>query len=191
MRPRILFTAVATASALVILGMGCSSSKPNANPPAATQTGRITDGQIANIALTAHQIDMERGELVLGKTQSREVEQFAKSMVADHTAGKQEAMDAGRRLNLRPEESDLARSLKSQADRTAVRLRELRGHAFDRAYIDEEVNYHQSLLDALDHTLTPGASSAELKTLLANTRSTVQRHLDHAKHLQNTLEKPR
>jgi putative membrane protein len=63
-------------------------------------------------------------------------------------------------------------------------LKKLSGNEFDRAYVDHEVAYHQSVLDALDKTLIPSARNAELRALLVKVRPAFVAHLEHAKKLQ-------
>ena len=43
------------------------------------------------------------------------------------------------------------------------------------------------MLDAVDKTLIPNASNAELKALLVKVRPAFVTHLEHAKHLQASL----
>jgi len=69
----------------------------------------------------------------------------------------------------------------------AHELMQLRGAAFDKAYVDHEVAYHQAVLDAVDKTLIPNAKNAELKALLVKVRPAFVAHLEHAKHLQASL----
>ena len=64
----------------------------------------------------------------------------------------------------------------------------MKGAAFDRAYIEHEIAYHQQVLDALDKTLIPGAQNAELKALLVKVRPAFVAHLDHAKMVQKSLK---
>ena len=59
--------------------------------------------------------------------------------------------------------------------------------AFDRAYIDREVAFHQTVLDALDDTLIPGATNEELRGLLQQVRPAIEAHLEHARELQSSL----
>ena len=68
-------------------------------------------------------------------------------------------------------------------------LKQLKGAAFDRAYVDHEVAYHQQVLDAVDKTLIPNAQNADLKALLVKVRPAFVSHLEHAKHLQASLSK--
>ena len=66
-------------------------------------------------------------------------------------------------------------------------LKKLKGAAFDKAYVAHEVAYHQAVLDAIDKTLIPSASNAELKALLVKVRPVIAEHLEHARHLQSQL----
>ena len=50
--------------------------------------------------------------------------------------------------------------------------------AFDRAYIDNEVTFHQTVLDALDKTLIPNAQNAGLEALLEQVRPNISAATD-------------
>jgi putative membrane protein len=65
----------------------------------------------------------------------------------------------------------------------------MKGKAFDKAYVDQEVTYHQAVLDAIDKTLVPSAKNEELKSLIVKVRPAIAAHLEHAKHLQSQLGK--
>ena len=47
----------------------------------------------------------------------------------------------------------------------------------------------QSVIDALDKTLIPGATNDELKALLIKVRPAFVAHLEHAKYLQSSTGK--
>lgn len=49
------------------------------------------------------------------------------------------------------------------ADQNLANLKTLKGTAFDKAYVDHEVAYHEQVLDAMDKVLIPNAQSAELR----------------------------
>ena len=61
--------------------------------------------------------------------------------------------------------------------------------AFDKAYIDREVDYHAQVIDAIDKTLIPNAQNTELKDLLVKYRPAFVGHLEHAKQIQAKLAK--
>ena len=88
------------------------------------------------------------------------------------------------RLKVTPQDNPTSRSLKEGGDKNLARLKALSGAAFDEAYIDNEVAYHQQVLDALDKVLIPGATNAELKALLVKVRPAFVAHLEHARSLQ-------
>jgi putative membrane protein len=87
-----------------------------------------------------------------------------------------------------PEDNATAQSLKSGGADNVKTLSGLKGAAFDRAYIEHEVAYHQQVLDALDKTLIPGAQNTELKALLVKVRPAFVAHLEHAKMVQKSLK---
>ena len=147
----------------------------------------MNDPQIANVALTAHQIDVDRGQLALKHTRNDEVKQFADQMVHDHQAGIVEAVNLAKRLGVKPEQSDTSKSLKKDAAAATARLKKEKGAAFDRDYIDTEVKYHEAVIDAVKNTLVPGAQNADLKRLLETAVPTLEGHLQHAKMVQAQL----
>ena len=147
----------------------------------------LTDPQIANIALTAHRIDVERGKMALKHTSNDEVKQFAEQMVHDHEAGIKEAVALATRLGVKPEPSDTASSLQSDARKTSARLSKEKGRKFDKDYIDVEGAYHQAVIDAVKNTLVPNTQNADLKRLLETAVPTLEGHLQHAKMVQTQL----
>jgi putative membrane protein len=77
--------------------------------------------------------------------------------------------------------------LKKGGEENMAKLKTLKGAAFDKAYAEHEVAYHQQVLDAIDKTLIPSAKNEELKALLVKVRPTIAEHLDHARELQSKL----
>jgi putative membrane protein len=148
-----------------------------------------TDPQIAAIVVTANHVDIDAGELARSHSASADVKQFAQLMITDHTGVNKAATDLVTRLKVTPEDNPTSQSLKKGGDENLANLKKLNGAAFDRAYVDHEVAYHQAVIDALDKTLIPSAKNDELKALLVKVRPAFVAHLDHAKHLQATLAK--
>jgi putative membrane protein len=155
----------------------------------AAQSAGPTDPQIAAIVVAANQVDIDAGKLAESKAANKEVKAFAQRMVADHTGVNKQAVALVTKLNVKPEESDTSRGLKSGGDAMLKKLQALKGAEFDRAYVDNEVAYHQTVLDAVDKTLIPSAKNAELKDLLVKVRPAFVAHLDHAKHIRSSLRK--
>jgi putative membrane protein len=153
------------------------------------QAAGPTDPQIAAIVVTANQVDIDAGKLALSKFKSPDVKTFAQLMITDHSGVNKAATDLVQKLHVTPETNPTSQSLQKGGDENLAALKKLSGSAFDRAYVDHEVVYHQAVLDAVDTTLIPSAQNAELKALLVKVRPAFVAHLEHAKHLQSELGK--
>lgn len=149
--------------------------------------GGPNDAQIAAIVVTANQVDIDAGKLASAKAHSKDVRAFGKLMVTDHTGVNKSATELVQKLHVTPESNPTSESLKKGGEENVAKLKTLSGAAFDKAYIDHEVAYHQAVLDALDKTLIPSAQNAELKALLVKVRPAFEAHLEHAKALQAKL----
>lgn len=149
----------------------------------------INDAQIAHIVVTANQVDVDAGKLAQKMASNAEVKKFGERMVADHEGVNKQAVALATRLKVTPQDNDTSKALKAGGDKNIATLKTLSGAAFDKAYVEQEVAYHQAVLDAIDKTLIPGASNAELKALIVKVRPAIAAHLEHAKHIQSTLGK--
>lgn len=153
----------------------------------AQTSSSINDAQIASIVVTANQVDIDAGKLAASTSTNAEVKKFAQLMVTDHTSVNKQAVDLATRLKVTPEDNDTSKSLKEGGDKNIATLKGLKGAAFDKAYVDHEVAYHQAVIDAIDKTLIPNAKNADLKALLVKVRPAFMTHLEHAKHLSASL----
>jgi putative membrane protein len=129
-------------------------------------TATPTDPQIAHIAYTAGQIDIAAAYLALKKTHNKAVKTFAEEMVRDHTAVNKKALALLDKLKVKPEDNDTSKSLAGAAAEKRQELSKLSGAAFDKAYAENEVAYHQTVNGALETTLIPSTQNGELKSLL-------------------------
>ncbi len=156
---------------------------------AAAQDAAPNDAQIASIVVTANQVDIDAGKLAESKASNKDVKAFGKQMVTDHTGVNKSATALVKKLKVTPEDNPTSQSLKSGGDSNIQKLKGLKGAEFDRAYIDNEVTYHQTVIDAMDKTLIPNAKNEELKALLVKVRPAFVAHLEHAQHIQTALGK--
>jgi putative membrane protein len=168
-------------SAMVVAGFLClSASSALAQSP--------NDAQIAHIVVTANQVDIDAGKLAASMATNAEVKAFGEQMVKDHTGVNRQASDLAAKLKVKPEDNPTSQSLKAGGEKNIANLKTLKGAAFDKAYIDNEVTYHQAVLDAVDKTLVPSAQNAELKALITKVRPAFVAHLEHAKKIQSSLK---
>ncbi len=146
------------------------------------------DAQIAHIVVTANQLDIDAGNLAAKKAESSEVKEFANRMVTDHTGVNKEATDLVGKLKVTPEDNETSKALTKDGSANMKQLKMMKGHAFDKEYIDHEVRFHKLVLKTIDETLLPHAQNGELKDLVTKVRPVIAAHLDHAIRLQNKLK---
>jgi putative membrane protein len=157
---------------------------------ASARAAAPTDPQIAAIVVTTSQVDIDAGKLALSKAQSPDVKAFAELMITDHSGVNEAATELVQKLHVTPESSSTSQSLQRGGEENLAALKTLTGSAFDRAYVDHEIAFHQAVLDAVDTALIPNAKNPELKALLVKARPAFVAHLEHGKHLQSTKSSP-
>jgi putative membrane protein len=173
------FMAVAT----IMFGVALHSARANAQGG-----GAPTDPQIVGIVVTADQIDIDYANLAMSKAKDQQVKDFAQQMITDHSSVQKAVDDLAAKLNVTPADSGTSNSLKTQAQQTMQELRGLKGKEFDKAYVDNEVAYHQAVINATKSVLIPSAQNAELKSALQGAEPLFEGHLQHAQHVQSAIE---
>ena len=159
-----------------------------AGAAAAQQATKPNDAQIAHIAYTAGNIDIAAAQQAVKKTKNRQIKAFAQDMIRDHTAVNNKALALVKKLHVTPEDNPTSQALKKQAGDTRAQLAKMNGPEFDKAYIQNEVTYHQTVNGALQNTLIPSAQNAELKSLLETGLKIFQGHQQHAEQVAAALK---
>jgi putative membrane protein len=170
---------LAGASALITFGTAAMSH----------EGPHINDSQIAHIAYTAGQIDVEAARQALAKSSNKQVRAFAETMVRDHEAVNSQALALVKKLGVTPEANPISAALSAGAAAKTADLARLNGAAFDRAYAQNEVAFHQTVNGALHTTLIPNAKNGELKSLLQTGLALFREHQGHAEHLAGELRR--
>jgi putative membrane protein len=109
-------------------------------------------------------------------------------MLRDHEAVNTQALDLVKKLKVTPEDNDTSRSLTKAAAAEREKLAKLKGAAFDKAYVENEIAYHKQVNGALETLLIPSAKNAELKDLLETGLKVFQGHEQHAEHVAAMLK---
>ena len=157
------------------------SAAPAPEPPRAGSAATLTDAHIAAIVVAANQVDIDMAKLALEKSKNPEVRKFAERMVTDHSAVNKAAVELVTKLKVTPEESDVSKTLVASGADTHAKLAKLAGDTFDRAYVANEVAYHEAVIVVLKSQLIPGASNQELKDALVAAQPAFDAHLEHAR----------
>jgi putative membrane protein len=156
---------------------------PNKAPSAA----KLDDATIVAIFDAANTYDVEAGVLAEQKAKNHDVHEFAEMMQRDHKAVRQQGRDLAASLKVTP--TPPANSALAQAHAAAMqKLRGLSGAAFDRAYMQNEVDFHNAVIDAVTKTLLPAIQNAQLKDLVTKVAPAFVAHRDRAQNILNNLK---
>lgn len=158
-------------------------------PPTENAAPAINDAQIASIAVTANQIDIDYANIALNKASNAEVKKFAQAMAKDHQSVIDQAVALATKLGVTPEDNATTQSLLDGKTKTVDLLNSKSGADFDKAYVDNEVEYHKFAINAVENTLIPNCQNEELKALLQTALPLFKTHLEHAEMVQAALNK--
>jgi putative membrane protein len=168
-------------SITLVLATACATTDMQTMP------GAMPENDVAGIVRTANQGEVEQGQAASSRAQSADVRSFASMMVTDHTAALNRANEVWSRNNITPTDNETSRTLADNSRRTISALSTYTGTAFDRQYMQAQVDLHQWLLTSLDTTLIPSARTPENRTLLQTQRGSVATHLERARQILNGL----
>lgn len=148
----------------------------------------FNDLQIASIAVTANQVDIEYAEIAEEKASNDMVVGFAETMIRDHSAVVDKAVALVEELGVTPDhENKLTQKLRNMADETKSDLRSKNGEEFDKAYMENEVAYHETVIEVVRDVLIPQTENEQLKELLEGVLPSLEAHYERAKTINGEL----
>ena len=157
-----------------------------ARPAAPAAAPRLDDATIVAIFDAANTADIETGALAAKRASSPEVRKLGAMFQRDHGQVRQQGRDLAKRLGVTPTPPSGDASARDHA--AAMRkLRGLRGAAFDRAFLEHEIAFHQAVIDAIGGTLMPAIHNPELRALVERVAPAFQAHMAAAKRLQQEV----
>jgi putative membrane protein len=162
---------------------------PHSPARASAAAPALDDPTIVAIFDAANSWDMATSQVALKKSRNEDVRQFAEMMVRDHRAVRQLGRDLAQKLGVMPTPPGREFALALDHESTMKTLRRTTGRAFDRAYIDHEVAYHQAVIDAVTSQLLPATKNAELRALEEKVAPNFVAHLAAAKQVQQKLSR--
>lgn len=154
-----------------------------ATPPA----GAMSAPNIMAMIGLSNAGEIATSQIAVDKATNAQVRQFARDMVTEHQAMQGEADQLAARLNVQVEQPPAAEQKKQMSEQMVQQLNTTaKGAAFDKAYIDGQVQAHQQTLTELQSFQT-STDNAELRGLIEKAIPKVQAHLQQAQQLQSSL----
>jgi putative membrane protein len=157
-------------------------------PVSGQEKNQLTDAEVAFVAVTANQIDINYAAIAKQKSKNADVIKFAETMERDHRAVIAQAAALAKKLGVTPRDNAVSKQLLADAEETKKTLNAASAKSFDKTYVDNEVAYHKAVIAAVEGLLIPETENAELKALLTGVVPALQAHLHHAEMLQKQIK---
>lgn len=187
MRRKTFITVAAAASLSLAITAAASGTAPDREPVSSTvPVPALDDPTIVAIFDAANTADIETGELAAERGTSKEVREFGAMLARDHKMVRQQGRDLAKKLGVTPTPPNPDPSAKAHADAMKM-LRGKRGADFDHAFLQYEVEFHRSVIDAVQSTLLPAIQNAELKDLVVKVAPAFAAHMAAADNLDKKL----
>lgn len=145
------------------------------------------DPEIAMVMRVVNLDEVREGQIAREKAAEPSVRDFASMMVSDHNAANNQAEAAFFKIDLVSADSPLSRQLDAESGTSSENLRNITGRAFDRAYMQREIQLHQNVLNIIDTQLLPHAKKKQVKQQVNTMRTAVQGHLTKAQQVAQTI----
>ena len=154
---------------------------------AQTNGSGLNDPTIVAIFDAANTYDIETGSLARTRAHSKDVREFGEMLVRDHRNVRQQGRDLAASLKVTPTPpKDFA--LATAHVEAMRKLGALKGEAFDRAFLQHEIDFHNAVIDAVTKTLLPAIQNTDLKGLVTKIAPAFVAHRDRAQNLLDHLK---
>ena len=189
MRQRLQWMLLGTAVTVLPL-MACSQTNKAATEVQSAAQAQVnptlstSDTYFINQAAAGGLAEVRFGELAASKASSPAVRRFAQQMVSAHSQLNTQLTQIAQNKQISPPSTIDPPHQQSYDD-----LQKLHGRAFDKAYIDGQVQDHQTTLQLFQQESQSGTDPA-VKAFAANNTDIIQQHLTEAEHLAARYNAP-
>jgi putative membrane protein len=125
--------------------------------------------------------EVELGKLAEQKSSNPQVKTFAQRLVSDHTKANQQLMPIAQRDGVSP-----PKSVDKEHSTLQARLAKLNGQAFDRAFVQAQVEDHRKDIQYLQQQ-AQAVQDPNLKSFIQQTLPVMQQHLQMAEQIENQV----
>ena len=147
----------------------------------ATAAGVLSQMNVANTT------EIQLSTLATKKASSPQVKQVARKLVTDHTKNREEVRALAQKVNvsLTPARGGSITSADSVA--LPQDLQTLSGSAFDKAWLQYQINAHNTNIQRIQNQTLPSVQEPEIKAYLQKTLTAMQGHLASLEQVEQQL----
>ena len=176
-----------TDSAAVATATPTPDSGAAATTPASGAGAGMSAANIMSMIGLSNAGEIGAGKLASDKATDADVKAFAKMMVTDHQAMQKGGDSLATAKGIAPAPPPQAAQKQQMSDQMMQTLNSsAKGAAFDKAYIDGQIQGHQQVLSELQG-FSSTAPDPDLKAMIDGAIPKVQAHLDRAQQIQAKL----
>jgi putative membrane protein len=171
--------------------MASSSSANSSSAAADTATNNAasptTPAAILSQLSMANTMEIQLSKMAQKKASSPKVKQVAAKLLADHSKNEAQLKTLAKQLNVTLTPS--AGGNPTAADSAAMpsELQGKSGAQFDQAFVQHEIDDHQSNIEKIQTQMLPSAQNAQVKSYLQKTVTAMQGHLASLQQAQKQL----
>jgi len=171
---------LATAAMLLVSAPALSLAQTPAPAKTVTEKGQMAqqDMTFAEKAAISDMFEIQAGKLAQDQAKEQGVKQFGSHMVADHT----KTSDAMKTM-AREKSMTLPTKLDSEHQQKLDKLRGLKGGQFDSAYLQGQMDAHQTAV-ALFRQQAENGKDADLRRFAEQSLPTLEQHLRQVRDLR-------
>jgi putative membrane protein len=166
------------------LALGCTARQ-------AARVASVTtkdDAEITTAQLVYSEGKVEQGRIAIERAETPQVRQFAQQIVQHHQRAADDTRDLMEQRNLSRDMTASAAALQERIAMQNNRLRDLEGIAFDRQFLDYQIELHEASLTAIEEDYLQDAQDPEVRAMLNEERNTVRDHLQDARTLRDRMD---
>jgi putative membrane protein len=145
---------------------------------AQNQNAQNADKRFIDHVARDGQAEVELAQLAEKKGVSPQVKALAQHLAADHTKANQQLQQIAQKEGVK-----VPQGAEKEKSATLTKLEKLNGAAFDRAFLEEQVQDHQKDIQFFQHEATT-LQNPQLKSFAQQTLPVLQRHLQMAQQAE-------
>jgi putative membrane protein len=162
-------------------GMSSRDTAPSSVPaPAAADTGGsavATPPAILSQMNVANTMEIQLSRIASKQATTPAVKRVATQLVTDHSKNRQEVAALAKKLNVSLTPATGGSVSASDSAAMPAELQGKTGTEFDRAFVQHQIQLHQSNIQKIQNQMLPAVQEPQLKTYLQKTVKAMQGHL--------------
>ena len=147
---------------------------------------KLDDATIFAIFDETNTTDVWAGRIAVKKAHSEDVRELGKMVATDHEGVQQAWRDLAKKLGIIPAPPESDTRAEKLAKMVAL-LQSKSGAEFDKVYLQHEMEFHQSVIDAIKGTLLPAINNEQFRALVTEALPAFEMHLAHTKMVAKKL----